>query len=228
MSTSSSSSSSSVASTFTEGRYPKTSSPNKTTAWGTASASTRVVGDEEFVEWLAARGFAIHDLHEERPGLDPPGAAIHAAAHEGSVKHLRWLADRGANVRQRVASNGLTPMHYAMRSGSFQACVFLFKYGAAADLGHVAGNGRVPLDYARELGHFRLLTWAAQLERGENWTASSPGQPIAEAALCPPPRNLAAEAEADAEVLAAREKREAKKKQMEEAGLDSETFSGYA
>ena len=117
-------------------------------------------------------------------------------------------------------------MHYAMRSGHFNAVVFLYKHGAAGDLTHRAADGRVPLDHAKELGWVRLLRWSESLAFGEDWSPAAPGQVVTEAALCPAPRDETEGKETEEEA-AERERYEAKKLAMEEAGLDSETFSGF-
>ena len=99
---------------FTETRYPNLVGPSSpTNAWQGFSgnefpaSSTQSVEDEVVLEWLAARGFAVVDIHEERShDADPPGAAIHIAALEGSVRLMRWLAEHGADVCQRTTTTG--------------------------------------------------------------------------------------------------------------------------
>ena len=174
-----------------EERYPHTigSSPNKSGVWQVSpDASTRLVDDEIILTWLAQAGFPVEDIHEERQSMHPAGAAVHLAAFEGSVRHLRWLHAHGANLSQVASETGETPMHLAMSGGSLNAVAFLYKHGCAKDLSTAANNGRVPVLYAEEKGHIRLIRWHAEVQNGVNWTKDSPGMLVPEASLCPPPQ----------------------------------------
>jgi hypothetical protein len=172
-------------------RYPSTTSMNKTNPWSCASeVRTNVIDDKDVVAWLAARGFPLLDLNEQRKSGLPQGAAIHVAAYEGEIRVCRWLAALGAQLSLKAERTGMTPMHCAMMGGSYNACVFLYKNGCHVDLAKRATNGKLPADYATESGHARCIQWAKNVQR-ENWLPDAPdvlAQLISELALYPPPR----------------------------------------
>jgi hypothetical protein len=212
-------------------RYPSLGSPNNTSPWAVQPViSTSQIDEEEMMNWCRARGFSVDDVNAQRADGVPPGAAIHVAAFEGSVQICRWLSMHGADLGLRVDHFDNTPMHYAMWGGSQNVCIFLLKHGRAMDLKTRAANGKLPVDYAKEYGHIRLIRWMSTISKGEDWSADAPGQSITELALCPPPKAASggkAEEELSTEEKALNDKIAARKLAMEEAGLDSENFSGF-
>ena len=208
---------------FISKRYPETTSPKKTGVWQEeAVLETHNVEDADVLDWIARQGFAMDNLHEERLDKSPPGAAVHVAAWEGSVRILRWLYAHHADLSQRTTDTQSTPMHFAMSAGHFNAAIFLYKHGC--DQTAIASNGKSPVDYAHEYGHLRLMRWSAEVAQGVDWSASSPGQEIQEAALCPVPHAEVKETDAERKE---RERLEAKALAMEESGLDAENFKGF-
>lgn len=227
-------------SSLSEQRYPNLGSPNNTSPWANKSIieSTSEIIDEEMYEWSINRGFLSikdeqFDINVQKSDGSPPGALIHLAAFEGNVQKCKWLYERGADLGLRVIQSDTTPMHYAMKSGSQNVCIFLLKHEREVDLRTKDGSGKLPVDYAKEFGYIRLIRWYEAIKKGEDWSADAPGQSITEKALCPPIKKVRGvdgniegeEVSAEEKVLA--DKIAARKFAMEEAGLDSETFSGF-
>jgi|AntAceMinimDraft_5_1070358.scaffolds.fasta_scaffold137284_1 hypothetical protein len=130
----------------------------------------------------------MEDPHEERMGQALPGAAVHVAVREGSVRILRWLYAHCADLSQRTTDTQATPMYSTMGGGNYSAVVFLYKHGCHRDLAAIASNGKVPLDCATEFGHLR---------RWREAPICPPGQVIQEAALCPVARAEVGETDFD-------------------------------
>lgn len=194
--------------------------------------STVELRDAEFLHWLAARGFAMEDINEQREDVVPPGGAVHAAAFEGSARHCRWLASHGANLSLVSSSTGQTPFHCAMQRGSFAVCAFLLKHGCGGDLEVAAKNGMRPGDYAEHLGHITLLRWLQTLKRGEDHSASeatNPCQSPSERELNPREDywHLTAVPPPTKAELAAIQKQQERRVAMSRAGLDSDSFQGF-
>lgn len=192
--------------------------------------STVVIDDESFLEWLHQKGFEMKDINEIRKdGGVPCGTASHVAAFEGSTRKLRWLASHGANLSLRAPSNGFTPFHFAMQSGSLACCIFLYKHDCGGDLDVRADDGTTPRDIAHNLGHLHIQRWLENLKRGEDFSATNPGQSPAESELNPRADywwKLNTPKLTDAELLAM-EKEKERTKAMSLAGLDSGSFTGF-
>ena len=212
---------------------PLSLSPHRTTPFcDRPIPSTITVPDDEFIIWLASRGFALENINEQRDDVVPPGGAVHCAAWEGSTRHLRWLASHGANLHLSSSSTGCTPFHLAMEKGFYACCVFLYKHGCAGDLAAANFKGMTPPDLARQRDQIHILRWLATLDRGESYSAeesANPAQSPAERELNPradywfrtavPPPTKAE--------LAALEKERQRATAMSLAGLDSDSFQGF-
>jgi ankyrin repeat protein len=84
--------------------------------------------------------------------------SLHAAALHGNTAMCRWLLERGADRRSRLADkigiqSGWLPLHSAAWSGSIEVVGFLMEMGASpAEPGFQTGNARTPFHIAVQKG----------------------------------------------------------------------------
>ncbi|HSM56762.1 MAG TPA: ankyrin repeat domain-containing protein [Candidatus Sulfomarinibacteraceae bacterium] len=122
-------------------------------------------GRESLALWLMEQGADINAVAQNGQRIQP----IHAAAACGSVRLVRALLARGADVNARQQQD-FTPLHAAAQSGNVALAETLLDHGA--DLMARDSTGRTPADVAREAQQAAVL---ALLQRRQTGTTRASG-----------------------------------------------------
>ncbi|MBN2317040.1 MAG: ankyrin repeat domain-containing protein [Sedimentisphaerales bacterium] len=91
--------------------------------------------------------------------------ALHDAAQRGSMKRMRWLIARGADVNRRK-EDGSTPLSVAMNRDRLDAVKYLLEHGA--DINYHNEDGKTPLHFAAYMGRKEIVEML--LKNGANIT----------------------------------------------------------
>lgn len=100
--------------------------------------------------------------HED-PVLFAPVTSLYFAAYHGLHQILKWLVDRGQNVREEGGFFG-TPLHAACFKGNLDAAILLLDHGADIDSTSRHVLGATVLQLASQNGHMKIVEFL--LDRG--------------------------------------------------------------
>jgi ankyrin repeat protein len=109
-------------------------------------------GREAIARALLDRGALPNAVSRNPMSLRP----LHSAAVSRSLKIVKMLVDRGADINARQ-QGGWTPLHAAAFNGDLPMCEFLVAHGA--DIFLKSDDGKTSHDVAAEKGHGSVADW---------------------------------------------------------------------